>query len=420
MPKSAFVGVLVATGVILAAVFALRARRHEQAGELTQQALRLLHPPLSEAASLRDIRGREARELLEEALALADTDERKDMLAQARASELYSKGRYAEAERVLAARPMKGSEATQLMAAIKLMRGQAAEARRLLESTWSQDANDPRAAVLRSDVARALGQADVALTTLDPFFKSGAGNAALYERRGLAHELLGDRDQAIADLTRAAELDRKSLSALLTLGRLYREQGALSQAVLAFHEASQRNPNEVEAWLGAGVCRAAIGDKTSARVDLERAATVAPTRAEPLIALADLDISERDLGNALRRYRAALLLDPKNALGHVKLGNTLMRAGEVAAAIPQYRAALEAQPDLAAAHNGLGAALFAQGDMQGAEKELKSAAQLDPKDPHPWLNLARLYKRQGDAGALESALQLARARDPALALADRR
>jgi superkiller protein 3 len=420
MRKNAWLGVLVAGGVLLSGVFAVRARRQEQADELTESALRLLHPPLAEAASLRDIRGREARELLDQAIALSDSSERRDLVALARASELYSKDRYAEAERVLAERPLTRSEASQLMAAIKLMRGHAVEANELLTRTWNTDANDPRAAVLRSDVARALGRPDVALAGLEPFFKSSEVSAALYERRGLAQELLGQRAEAIADLTRAAELDRKSLSALLALGRLQREAGALSQAILAFHEASQRNPNEAEAWLGAGVCRAALGDRTSARVDLERAAAVAQTRAEPLIALADLDVAERDLGNALRRYRAALLLDPKNALGHVKLGNTLMRAGEIEAAVPEYRAALAAQPDLAAAHNGLGAALFAQDDLPAAERELKSAAELDPKDPHPWLNLARLYKRQGDASALASALQLARARDPALALADRR
>jgi thioredoxin-like negative regulator of GroEL len=178
MPKNAWLGVLVAVGLILTAVFAVRARRQEQADELTERALRLLHPPLSEAGSLRDIRGREARELLEEAQALATTDERTDLLALARASELYTRGRYAEAERVLGTRSLGRSEATQLMAAIKLMRGQTLEAQQLLEKSWSSDANDARAAVLRSDVARALGRADVALAGLEPFFKTGDASAA--------------------------------------------------------------------------------------------------------------------------------------------------------------------------------------------------------------------------------------------------
>jgi superkiller protein 3 len=420
MSKNAWLGVLVAAGVAVAALLAVGARRVEQAEELTERAVHLLHPPLSEAPSLRDLRGREARELLEQAQTFYESDERSDLIALARAAELYTTGRYEHAERALSAGALKRDEGLQLMAAIKLQRGQVAEADRILTSTWSPDASDPRAAVLRSDVARALGRADLALNIVEPFLKDGQGSSALYERRGLAQALLGHRAQARADLTRAAELDRKSVSALLELGRLQRDAGALSEAILAFHEASQRAPDEAEAWLGAGVCRAALGDTTGARIDLERASAAAPARTEPLIALADLDVAERNLGGALLRYRAAVLLDKQSALARVKLANLLMRAGEVNEAIPEYRAALAQQSDMAAAHNGLGAALFAQGDLPAAETELKAAAELDPKDPHPWLNLARLYKRQGNDSAQQSALQLARERDPALALADRR
>ena len=139
-----------------------------------------------------------------------------------------------------------------------------------------------------------------------------------------------------------------------------------------------------------------------------------------MIALADLDLAERELGSALRYYRAALLLDPHSALGHLKLGNALMRAGDVALAIPEFRAAISERPELAAAHNGLGAALFAQDELDKAEAELKSAAELDPDDPHPFLNLARLYKRRRDLASVDWALEHARARDPKLVVADRR
>jgi Flp pilus assembly protein TadD len=186
---------------------------------------------------------------------------------------------------------------------------------------------------------------------------------------------------------------------------------------LAFHAATQRNPADAEAWLGSGVCRAALGDDTAARVDLERAAEHAPTRAEPLVALADVDVAQGDLAGALGRYRAAVLLDAGSATARVKLGNTLLRTGAPEQAAAAFRAAIERRPDLAAAHNGLGAALLAQSDLQGAETELKSAASLDPKDAHPLLNLARLYKRRGDSAAFADALAQAEARDPQLVVA---
>src|SRR4051794_11659106 len=105
MPKNAWLGVMLACGVLLCGWFAVLARQSEQAEELTEQALRLLHPPLAEAASLRDIRAREARELLEEAQAISPEPERAELVALARASELYVKGRYADADKLLSEQP---------------------------------------------------------------------------------------------------------------------------------------------------------------------------------------------------------------------------------------------------------------------------------------------------------------------------
>ncbi|HTU62161.1 MAG TPA: hypothetical protein VMF89_27070, partial [Polyangiales bacterium] len=114
MSKNAWLGVLVAAGVLVSGVFAVHARRVEQAEELTERALRLLHPPLSEAPSLRDLRGREAREMLEQAQKIAPAPERDGLIAIARAAELYSKGRYDQAERALDANALQRDQGLQL------------------------------------------------------------------------------------------------------------------------------------------------------------------------------------------------------------------------------------------------------------------------------------------------------------------
>jgi tetratricopeptide (TPR) repeat protein len=382
MHKNAWLSGIVGLGVALSAWVAVRAEREERAQGLTARSLRLLRAPLSEAASYRDVRAREARELLEEASELSESSERVALLAEARTIEL-------------------------------LGRGDDARAALLLSETG---AIDPHLRVVAAGVALARGNARGAQSELDQLPQS-VQDGALLERRALARELLGQQAEAVADLERAAELDRRSVSALLALGRLQRSAGRLEAAILAFNEASQRNPSEGEAWLGSGVCRAALGDLVSARVDLERAVANDRTRAEPLIALADIDVADKDVSSALRRYRAALQRNPHHALGHLKYGNALMRAGTVPDAVTEYRAAIAEQPELAAAHNGLGAALAARGELSDAETELRRAAELDPADAHPWLNLARIYQRRGDEAGHTTALQHARERDPQIALA---
>jgi tetratricopeptide (TPR) repeat protein len=419
MRKTTAFGLVLAAGVLAVCVAGYHARRSEQAQELVRRAERLLHPPLAEATSWQDVRAAEARDLLEEAQALASSPPAAALLVQAEIIQQLQRGAYEEAEQRLASLPRAEQDAqlVLLRVATALALKNTAAAQRALTQLSGADRDQPRALMLRSDLARALGRGDEALASAQRGLALDADSAALHERRGLAYELLGDWQRARADLERAAELDRRATSALLALGRVLRSMGDARSAVLAFHTATQRNPAEAEGWLGSGVCRAAFGDNTAARVDLERAAELAPRRAEPLLALADVDVAQGDLASALGRYRAAVLLDPGSATARVKLGNTLLRSGAIQDAAPAFRDAIERRPDLGAAHNGLGAALLAQGDLQGAESELKAAASLDPDDVHPLLNLARLYKRRGDTALLADALAQAEARDPHLLIA---
>jgi tetratricopeptide (TPR) repeat protein len=434
-------------GIFVAGGLAYRAGRAERAQALVQQAERLLHPAFDQAPAFTDVRAPEARTLLEQAKDLDRPAELAALELEANAIEFLQHGNVVAARRALeAAGAPQSPTLGVLLAAVRLAANDVNAAdtaiRRVLGDSVrppSSAANLPaanaggqqetdvraitvegaakrsdkqielRALAIASDVARATGQADRALEFAEKGIALQA-SAALYERRGLARELLGDLRAAKEDFELAAQLDAKLTSPLVHLGRVSKALGDLRSAVLAFTGAAQRNPKESEAWLGAGLCRIGLGDMSGARADLERAEELAPTKAAPLIALGDVDAAERNWDEAERHYTIATKLEPQLALPWLKLGNTSMRKSQIASAVAAYRKAIERQAELAAAHNGLGAALQAQGDAEGAKRELEQAAKLDPNDPNPLLNLARLYRQQGDATAAESALAQAQAR----------
>jgi glutathione synthase/RimK-type ligase-like ATP-grasp enzyme len=58
-------------------------------------------------------------------------------------------------------------------------------------------------------------------------------------------------------------------------------------------------------------------------------------------------------------------------MGHVNLGNLLLRANRHTEARAHYEAALKADPDHAAAHQGLGAVLADEGDREGAREHFR-------------------------------------------------
>ena len=77
-------------------------------------------------------------------------------------------------------------------------------------------------------------------------------------------------------------------------------------------------------------------------------------------------------------YRAALRIDPGDALGHNNLGVSLEMLGRLEEAIAAYRAALEFKPDFALAYANLGFALRKRGRWAEAVAELRKARDLAP------------------------------------------
>jgi Flp pilus assembly protein TadD len=69
--------------------------------------------------------------------------------------------------------------------------------------------------------------------------------------------------------------------------------------------------------------------------------------------------------------------------------------GHVEAAIAKYRAALAIDPRLALGWNGLSMALRQQGDLDGAVEAAEKLIEIEPDDPLSHTNLSILYQMKG-------------------------
>jgi TonB family protein len=118
---------------------------------------------------------------------------------------------------------------------------------------------------------------------------------------------------------------------------------------------------------------------------------------------------------AEKEIRAALTIEPDNALLHVDLSAVLPSSqGEPGwnAAIAEDREALRLEPDLALAHLHIGIALDQQGDAKGAIPESREVVRLDPDDARAWNHLARVLEEAGDLDGAMAAYKEAMARNP--------
>jgi len=87
-------------------------------------------------------------------------------------------------------------------------------------------------------------------------------------------------------------------------------------------------------------------------------------------------------------FKEALLLNDKDDLVHVNLGNLFRQRGKSVESEKEYRKAISIDPDNAITHYNLGLLLSEQGALENAKNEFARALELDPTDNDVKIELA--------------------------------
>ena len=113
-------------------------------------------------------------------------------------------------------------------------------------------------------------------------------------------------------------------------------------------------------------------------IAFRRSLAVRPGQPDAASALAQLLLERPNPAEGLQSVRAALKLNPADAMLHVKLGHALLAQGDPVGAAQSFRAALGLHPDLPAAMLGLAVALEAHGPDARVIELVDRALELDP------------------------------------------
>lgn len=190
---------------------------------------------------------------------------------------------------------------------------------------------------------------------------------------------------------------------------------ALTLAVLAvgcqtLMPAAQRTGDDEQASQVAQIMRVAHttrrgGDLGSAAKLYERAHSLAPAMAEPLIKLGEVLIALGQPRPAARSFEDAISLNQGGHKAHNGLGVSLDLLGEHADAQRQYRKGLENTPGNLPLRNNLALSLALAGNYGEAITMLTEIAADEAATPRYRLNLALVY---GLSGETEKAAEAAR------------
>jgi len=213
------------------------------------------------------------------------------------------------------------------------------------------------------------------------------------------------------------ETSRSRLNALFERAHAEQAQGRLKDAEAACREVLALDNDHAGAWHLRGIVALRAGDPQTALAHIERAAALAPERAD---CRNSLGFALRALGrddDATAAFRAAIGLDPDFIEAHYQLGNLLRTARRHADAEASYRRVLALQPDHHQAHNNLGAALGELRRFDEAATHFRRAAELKPDYAEAHANLAHALRATGHAEEAQAACRRAIALAPRLAVA---
>jgi tetratricopeptide (TPR) repeat protein len=244
---------------------------------------------------------------------------------------LHQKGRFDEAEKIYA-RILKEApdhiETLQLMAQLKMSRGEPAEAYQCLMAVVSARPSSADALMLLGHVLRALKRDDEALTRFE---------------------------QALA-------IDSNHIDALGSRGDMLLARGRAEEALQAFNRILSLAPGHADARANRSAAFAALGRYEEALADCDAVLSYAPANAMAYYNRANALSSLGRYVESLVAYDRVLALFPQHVLAWINRGNALSALKRHADAVASFEKALALRPDYADAYFNKSLALIASGD----------------------------------------------------------
>ena len=197
--------------------------------------------------------------------------------------------------------------------------------------------------------------------------------------RGEANYVLGNYDEAIANLDKALLENSDHAGVLLCLGKSYFRKDDFEKAILSLSKSVQLKPKWVEAYYHRGITYYSQGDYDRAIADFDKAIELRPGSTGAYInrgrAYFDKGIRER----AFADFDQAIKLNPSYALPYSHRGKAYFNQGDYDRALADLEKAIQLKPDLLEAYQNRAETYEKIGDKSKAQADRDKADELKRK-----------------------------------------
>jgi len=214
----------------------------------------------------------------------------------------------------------------------------------------------------------------------------------LFKKNETAYPLLED---PLLDDVRALYRD---YDAYLTTGRLLGGKGKLEEALAAYEEALEINPELPDAHARLVYLYGQMGQFAKAEEHYRTAIRLNPNTAEAYFNYGSLILGQGRSREAEEAFRKAVEINPRYAEAQNSLGYVLEGQGKLPEATAEFRKALESKPEFPQAHFNLGRILVKQDNYEeGIPHLLKALATDDDQIKTSYLHaIGTAYASLGD------------------------
>jgi Flp pilus assembly protein TadD len=240
-----------------------------------------------------------------------------------------------------------------------------------------------------------------AIQAFQELASEGYKTAELYNLVAEAY-LKSNRVQEAYDAMRAGtQIDPKSEDNYVDLASICLEHQEYQLATDILNVGISYVPDSYRLHIQRGVSYVMRGAIDDAEKDFETAATLAPDKSLPYLALSWVWIENGKLAKAVQVLREKNKQKNFDYLVPYAFGVALVRSGVESGsaagdeAIKAFELSVSRNSKFSHSHSELGKLLFKSGETERAITELKIATTLDPDDASPFYVLAQAYRKKG-------------------------
>jgi tetratricopeptide (TPR) repeat protein len=217
---------------------------------------------------------------------------------------------------------------------------------------------------------------------------------------------------AIPLLNQSLQIRSDMTNGHYNLGLAHQALGEHQQAIAAFQHAIDRHPGHAEAMNCQGLSLLAQGRNADAVACFDRAIGVRPDYAEAHNNRGNAFLATHHIAGAIAEYHAAIANKPNDAEAHNNLGLALRMLGRNEAARAEFERVLSLSPAHPAARSNLGLALRGSGQYASAISSFERALELRPNHAPAWSNLGSALRETGRLNEARRAFERAVANAP--------